>query len=643
MCTSFQQNETVAEILEEHLLQFIHRPAVIDELLTKALKESLPEKIKTNPKIWPPDFVLENVSAMELRAMLHRAVANPKTNGQLDPFTALMYNLQKDNAWSPEQDQISPVNWKKHELEYDTHGIFRIPCAHECPQYGPHTQTGKMLKSLLVDPFKSGILDRMAIYDPSLDPSGHQPCFWDSEEECALYFYALFRPYYPPTIESIGTLNLRKQVDCDITAHVFSSWGQYYIKAIEGNGKSATWPGRAAGEKCVPPPGSVCVVDVSHLARLGVRPDYEPYGDAAFFDAQRLPLGYWSEWDGRLVTEKSSEDWQWAEWRFKNSLFYESFAVSHITDVHWIVSNTLVTAALQGLEAAHPLQRFIAPFIHGTVTINRAAVVKLAGRKGVLVRQGGCTPEGCVEHLHNLAMEFNYQIFGDFLASKGKFPAGFLESLPMVQDGKMIWGLYSNFVRKFLAMHYRDDKSSQAGRAVGEDPEIVSFWALADRACFGTTRSFGLPELTFSALADYLTYSFFWATAIHALRGGPLLDMMMVHGLGGHIMKRQLFIKYNKNPQLTVQCYFRNMGTLISTIQATPRTPDLIPSMYEAANFYADAKAPYGENKAMADLYTQFARDLEAAAAEIDKSNLKRGDLAFGAFNPKVFRCSVSL
>merc|ERR1712232_416712 len=173
-------------------------------------------------------------------------------------------------------------------------------------------------------------------------------------------------------------------------------------------GANATWRGRVAASECIPPAGSVAVVDVTSLAAYEVRRSFEKYGDAAFFDKDMRPLGYWSEPDKNLVSQRGSEDWDWAEYRFKNSLLYESFAVSHITDVHWVMSNTLVIASSEELETGHPLRRFIAPFIHGTITINRSAAVKLAGTNATLLRQGNCTMAGIAHHMESLQKGFVY-------------------------------------------------------------------------------------------------------------------------------------------------------------------------------------------------------------------------------------------
>lgn len=345
-----------------------------------------------------------------------------------------------------------------------------------------------------------------------------------------------------------------------------------------------------------------------------------------------------------MVTDMGSEDWAWAVHRFKNTLGYDNFSISHFAHVHWMVANTLAIASMEELSSSHPLRRFISPHTHGTVTINRAAYVKLCGERGTIVRQGSCRWEGVIVHIQDVLDTWFYGTFEQELERKDKFPDGFLDNLPMVQDGRRLWDVFKRYVEGYLALFYRDEMSSVKDLPLlSDDAEVVKFWAKADVAACGPSKVYGLPGLSFRALRDYLTHALFWITGIHNMKGNIMLDSNLPSGPGGYIWKREFFQAANVKPQLAVDDFIRSACLLTSTVMSKPNVPFLIPVMKEMASRWADSDSAYGSNTAIKTIYLRTAAELEELGAMIDEDNKLRGDLVFGSFNPHVLEASVSL
>ena len=76
----------------------------------------------------------------------------------------------------------------------------------------------------------------------------------------------------------------------------FHAWFLQSIRFSPDDG-SAHWADREASPACVPPATATCVVDQCGLAELEVRPGFERYGSAAFFNASRELLAIWIEAD----------------------------------------------------------------------------------------------------------------------------------------------------------------------------------------------------------------------------------------------------------------------------------------------------------------------------------------------------------
>ena len=107
------------------------------------------------------------------------------------------------------------------------------------------------------------------------------------------------------------------------------------------------------------------------LAGLEVRPGFDTYGGDAVFDASWRILRIERLENGTRVTYRPGEPrWSYAKFVFRSSVFTLVTVVDHLYRVHLHVANGFVQAYKTHLSAAHPLRRFLSPFLFQTVTVN---------------------------------------------------------------------------------------------------------------------------------------------------------------------------------------------------------------------------------------------------------------------------------
>lgn len=397
---------------------------------------------------------------------------------------------------------------------------------------------------------ESVLSDSLPLYD------GIEPTFFESPQEAALHFDQVFRPLLDfdatSRTASDGRVCRSKHVDGDVSAIAFSGIGQWWLRAVHGEGSYAVWPDRQAPRDCQSPPGAIAVIDLCKMADCEVREGFLPYGAAAFFGAKRTVLAVFlpkltrsgdaaSEMifapDGGSSKE-TTDAWEFALWRFKSSMYWLTFGVFHLVHCHWITSNSLAIATREELSSSHPVRQLVWPFLHNAVTINFAAGVKLTSKQGALVRVTSHTFDASFGLVEWLSKAWRYETFEEQLASSG-LPAEILDTMPFVQDGRLLWQSFSSFVSDYLAIFYSTDVGSAASRGISEgrrhlvdDFEIMAFWAAVDKAAM-QSRRFGLSQhLTFDALVDYLTHAMFTLTGVHEMLGHILVDMTLPTNAG---------------------------------------------------------------------------------------------------------------
>ena len=509
--------------------------------------ESLRDSEATDARpIYPPEILLsERVSPEERSRIIASERSHPKTHG-VDHFTVLVLNQlhrldDPDKMASVTEDQCH----RPRTLDKIAKLGYRLPAFHEeVNAVGLQGRRSflrahwhRAAKRIEVQLTRHVLNEHLPMYDD------HEPTFFDSLAEAALYFEAVVRPLLgfdaAGRLPSDGRVCRRKHLDGDVSAMAFSGLGQWWLRAVVGTGSDASWADRQAVlGTCAPPTGTVAVVDLCGMAEFEVRPGFLPYGAAAFFGADRQLLGiflprterpadsgteckagkYLQAAAGRMVCPPGDEgaggndavgdDWAFAQWRFKSSLYWLTFGVFHLVHCHWITSNTLVIATREELPRAHPVRRLVWPFLQNSVTINAKAAVKLAAEQGALVRVSGNTFEGAVRMIEWLSKAWRYETLEQQLARTG-LPTDACDAMPFAADGRCLWSIIQRFVTRYLEAFYLPDDAGTSSTAeppgrtrVADDARLQDFWRTADRAAMDG-RTLGLPPtLSLATLAD---------------------------------------------------------------------------------------------------------------------------------------------
>lgn len=696
--------------------------ALPGKILTEALRHSMPHYQASSQPEFPPDIVLQECGSARRTALESAARSMPKT-AELDAFTVSLYAFTLRHM-TPDvyvaHNYVRALARRARPLKKDTVLGFRIPAYVEETDVPASVRVAMTTQAPLV---KAILGDFAPVYEA-------QRLMFASKEEAAVYFDLTLRPHLPMCGAYVGATDRAKHVDGDFVAHCFYGLGAYYMVAIApgADAEPPSWPKREASTTCVPPAGAVAVVDLSAISRHPVRDEehFVRYGAAAFFDVARQPLGIWLEADLQMM-RPGDPDWEWAVWRFKCTLICaprrarraratarsragrgqarrrlarspsappphplpppplrapacalradQSFTLEHLVRCHWIVSNTLTIALREGLHGCHPIRLLMRPHTFASITINQAAVVKLASRHTGTFRIGAHTQEAIEAGIGEMTDKFEYRTFHEHLAAKGAFPAEFgFERLPYAQDGRALWDATATFHKRYV-QHFYPSEAVLRG-----DAQLVRFWELADTGAM-ERRRFGLPaELTRSNLCDFLTFCAFEATAVHELlgarararaaasrarsrahgvlacarasvrawAGSQLLDVSLPTTFNGRIHARSYFRQPDGSErfQCSVQDWYRiAMATAATT---TLPVPHLIPEMRHFARLWEDRKHPlpgHSPSYVVSALYKDYAHALQRLAETIDEENrtLATRSSAFGAFNPRVLETSVSL
>jgi hypothetical protein len=283
---------------------------------------------------------------------------------------------------------------------------------------------------------------------------------------------------------------------------VFCGLGQYYLTAARSAVKPAT---------------AVFEVDLSSLAAYAVRPGFEKYGAIAFFNAQRKCCGiHWTS-KNKLVLPGEA-DFPHVSVLFRSTMNFFCALGNHLVHIHWIVSNGLVGAAERFLGATHPIRRLVKPHTFNTVAVNLSSFFVLADFNGIAGRAFALTESSWDQMLVDLIATFKYETIEEHFAASG-LDAAMAKELPLYQDGIGLWNITSDYVRRYVDIHYSSEES------VATDADLKDYWQ-----CLSThipNRDYGLGPLTKVNLIKQLTHSIFYVTAWHQLFGGGLAEYLM--------------------------------------------------------------------------------------------------------------------
>lgn len=642
---------TPGDVLEMQVHEWVVKPILASDKIKQVIQRAKPVTVPTIAG-FAADEVLEALKDGQLQEIFRRITECPKVQ-DLDPYCVALYlnflKLTSEHSKDPKMVECTIKLTEKATLSSTpyTMGGFRIPEAQEDEDFGGQGFVGAMMAEVTEDVIEFITGDVMQNYD------AEKPVFCETLAEAAVVFHVLVRQYMPSE-KALGPYHRPLHLDGDLTALCFGGFAQWYLQGIHDGG----WSNREAGPQCVVPPGAQVVVDVCGLAAQEVRPGFERLGAACFFDANRKPLGIWIENPPKMVwavgkdeqaTDVAAEEWAFAAFAFRSSLFFGSYGVNHLVWCHWIVSNSLVTAAREHLGAEHPLRRLVKPFTFGSISINRSAMVRLTPKGGAGERASAWPVEALHQAIDQCSRSFRYQSFEDFLRAK-ELPGQVLDKLPLAQDGRRLWEGFQSFVAAFLAGHWPTQdllgrepevQSVCAGVATDpleRDPEIQSFWVGVDGARAGL--SYGLPALSRAALTDYLTHAIFFSTAVHELMGNFVHYTTTPNVMSFRIHKREYFGATAKGrlPQASQRDFLTNVSICAAT---QLKMPQLTATVRRMAVAWGDPEE-WGDHPPSVKAFKDFAENLESIAKAIDEDNKVR-EHPFVSFNPRNLEVSVSL
>ena len=297
---------------------------------------------------------------------------------------------------------------------------------------------------------------------------------------------------------------------------------------------------------------------------------------------------------------------------FTKSLFYTA-------QLHWTIANSAHVAARSKLGADHPIRRVLKPFLYNTGSINMNSALVLAPENGFLHRVSGFTYNGLTSALSVLYENYSYETLPDIIASK-QLSDELEKQIPMCIDGRLIWDAFFRFFKRYVDFFYSDDN------AVAINAELRDFWECVDlKGEFGSKKLYGLPKLTKTTLAEYLSHLAFNVTACHELNGNAI--PYSISPKGG-AMK----IRADSN-KADVQSYVQGLILIGLTGNPEPLLMEnwahLLPNYPEVTRLYIDLKH---------DLYEIMDRVDEANAIVPSPSRPR----ICQSFNPKYMACSVS-
>lgn len=248
-----------------------------------------------------------------------------------------------------------------------------------------------------------------------------------------------------------------------------------------------------------------------------------------------------------------------------------------------------------------------------------AAVANLVSYNSAVFRNTALSNEAITACCQAAGESYKYAPVDEWLKSKGPFPRGFLEKLPIHEDGTLYYTCIKTFVAGFVKLHFPSPE---------KDAQIVAFWKTADTTAMG--RSIGLPPLTSNTLVSFLASSIFHVTATHELLGSIAMDISLPFSTttrayaGDHPL------------QMSVTDWYRIM--CITTATTLIPVPRIIPEMEHIAGYWENEY----KHPATATLHRKFSHELTKVSKAVAKNNAKR-EFKCGAFDPEVLEVSVSL
>lgn len=234
--------------------------------------------------------------------------------------------------------------------------------------------------------------------------------------------------------------------------------------------------------------------DVLFLGQYQVRPGYEKYGAAAYFDqkyhvtqiylAQTNENYYPPNDDG---TGSTIAQWEHAKWAWKVSVSVATFLVDFVCHSRFRESNAWIKAIRDHLSANHPVRRLLTPFTLGTVQSNRVmneylranglyhrcfafSYKELQRLIGDSMSDAPKLEKGKTRNLQD-QMRFRFRLFRKKVGVMKKLPD---EVYPIYTDVWDFWVQTLKFVEYFIEVFY--NKNDADDSLLEKDGELFAFY-----------------------------------------------------------------------------------------------------------------------------------------------------------------------
>jgi len=358
------------------------------------------------------------------------------------------------------------------------------------------------------------------------------------------------------------------------------------------------------------------VNDWSWMHELEVRPGFERYGAATYFDEDGHLLKIWWSHGQENVTA-GEPGWEHAKWAWKCSVIAGTTLRDHLVGLHFMASNFLTTAVFENLGPNHPLRRMLRPHTYGAVTINMGAVKTLAVNRGILHRASAFTWES-VEAAFHAAYDMN-RWAGDI---KKQFRAsGMMDTIlskpdlyPFGQDSVDFVNVVQQFVTDYVAVYYADDA------AVVSDQELVAFWD-----ALHVVDGSKVPQLSGKAvLTEVLANLIAYVTGFHN-HAGNVADYLIDPSFASPK------IRPNRNVA-DIQATFQGLNIGLMTALPAPKLINNFTHVLLNDDHLMETTA----------IFNAFQKNLLSLASKIEKRNQHR-KMPSNSLNPKAMVSSISI
>ena len=273
------------------------------------------------------------------------------------------------------------------------------------------------------------------------------------------------------------------------------------------------------------------VIDLTSLEKYPPKSGFEPLGGRAILtwspEAQRMFTVSLQTPDGQVINKPASGALTDTEWRRAQDVFLASLsthmtAVEHLVHCHLKGTGEPAAAAVHTLPAAHPLRRWLHPFVHETLSTNNFKVKTLiAGPTAILPKLYALERETLHRMLDDAAAAFDIAIFDPRAEAERRGMHDFAGPYLYRDDSIALWDIFVDYAAKTLDHIYATDADLQGDEAVAA---WLGCWSEMNPSVADC-----LPERTKTGLARLLANVVFAATVAHENVGNVTWNYTTLH------------------------------------------------------------------------------------------------------------------